>query len=109
MAVGLQALSANLLPPPDGEANSIPELQRILKEWAAANADAVKKLNLIFGFGYDDAQLAELRPPNRDELDAVSSDVPVYVVHQSGHIGVANSKALESSASLRARPIRPVA
>lgn len=95
MAVGLQALSANLLPPPDGEDNSIPELQRILKDWAAANADAVKKLNLIFGFGYDEAQLAELRPPNRDELDAISTDIPVYVVHQSGHIGVANSKALE--------------
>jgi len=95
MAVGLQALSANLLPPPDGEVNSIPELQRILKGWAAANADAVKKVNLIFGFGYDEAQLAELRPPNRDELDAVSADIPVYVVHQSGHIGVANSKALE--------------
>ncbi|MBL8893827.1 MAG: amidohydrolase [Rhizobiales bacterium] len=95
MAVGLQALSANLLSPPDGEDNSIAELQRILKEWAAANADAVKKVNLIFGFGYDEAQLAELRPPNRDELDAVSTDIPVYVVHQSGHIGVANSKALE--------------
>ncbi|MFO0990814.1 MAG: amidohydrolase family protein [Hyphomicrobiales bacterium] len=95
MAVGLQALSANLLPPPDGEDNSIAELQRILKEWAATNADAVKKVNLIFGFGYDEAQLAELRPPNRDELDAVSTDIPVYVVHQSGHIGVANSKALE--------------
>ena len=33
MAVGLQALSANLLPPPDGEDTSIPELQRILKDW----------------------------------------------------------------------------
>jgi predicted amidohydrolase YtcJ len=95
MAVGLQALSANLLPPPDGEDTSIAELQRILKEWAAANAEAVTKLNLIFGFGYDEAQLAELRPPNRDELDEVSTEVPVYVVHQSGHIGVANSKALE--------------
>ncbi len=107
MAVGVQALSANLLPPPDGEVNSIPELQGVLKKWADANADAVNKLNLIFGFGYDEAQLAELRPPNRDELDAVSGDIPVYVVHQSGHIGVANSKALEILGITAATPNPP--
>jgi predicted amidohydrolase YtcJ len=37
----------------------------------------------------------ELRPPNRAELDAVSTELPVVVVHQSGHIGAFNSKALE--------------
>ena len=42
-----------------------------------------------------DAQLAELRHPTRDELDAVSKDIPIVIVHQSGHIGVSNSKALE--------------
>ena len=50
---------------------------------------------MIIGFGYDNAQLKELRHPTREELDAVSGGLPVLIVHQSGHLGVANSRALE--------------
>ena len=92
---GLQALSANLLAPPDGEVKDIPSLQKTLREWMAANAAAVTKVDLAIGFGYDSASLAELRHPTREELDAVSRDVPIMIVHQSGHMGVLNSKALE--------------
>jgi predicted amidohydrolase YtcJ len=74
---GLQALSANMLAPPDGEVTDIASLQRMLREWAAANAAAVEQTDLIIGFGYDNAQLAELRHPTRDDLDAVSTDVKV--------------------------------
>jgi len=91
---GLQALSANLLAPPDGEVTDIAALQQTLKTWADTNSKAVEASNLILGFGYDESQLAEKRPPNRDELDAVSAELPVIIVHQSGHFGVANSKAL---------------
>lgn len=92
---GLQALSANLLAPPDGEVRDIASLQSTLSAWIQNNDEIVKKVNLIVGFGYDPAQLTELRHPTRDELDAVSADLPVYIVHQSGHFGSANSKALE--------------
>jgi predicted amidohydrolase YtcJ len=92
---GLQALSANLLSPPDGEVRDIASLQETLREWVSANADAVESAGLIVGFGYDPAQLAELRHPTRDELDAVSTELPVIVVHQSGHFGAFNSLALE--------------
>jgi predicted amidohydrolase YtcJ len=92
---GLQALSANLLAPPDGEVKDIASLQKTLREWMAANAAAVQKVNLAIGFGYDSASLAELRHPTREELDAVSRDVPIMAVHQSGHMGVLNSKGLE--------------
>lgn len=92
---GLQALSANLLAPPDGGISDIASLQKALSDWAAENADAVDKINLIIGFGYDNAQLQELRHPTRQELDVVSADIPVIIIHQSGHLGVANSKALE--------------
>jgi hypothetical protein len=95
MMGGLQALSANMLPPPDGRVGSIAALQQTLKEWMAVNGEAMSKARIILGFGYDHSQLAELRPPNRAELDAVSTDLPVVVVHQSGHIGAFNSKALE--------------
>jgi predicted amidohydrolase YtcJ len=92
---GLQALSANLLAPPDGEVTDIASLQETLAAWVDANRDAVEKVNVIVGFGYDNAQLAELRHPTREDLDAVSQDIPVIIVHQSGHLGLANSKALE--------------
>jgi hypothetical protein len=92
---GLQALSANLLAPPDGEVRDIASLQAALRSWAEKNAEIVEKVNMIVGFGYDNAQLAELRHPTRQDLDAVSGDIPIMIVHQSGHLGVANSKALE--------------
>ncbi len=92
---GLQALSANMLAPPDGEVTDIASLQQTLRDWAAANAEAVEQTDLIVGFGYDNAQLAELRHPTRDDLDAVSTDVSIVIIHQSGHLAALNSKALE--------------
>ncbi len=93
--IGIQALSANTLPAPDGPVNDIPALQQVLRDFAESQPERVGAAGLILGFGYDDAQLAEQRHPTRDEQDAVSTEIPVYVIHQSGHLGVANSKALE--------------
>jgi predicted amidohydrolase YtcJ len=93
--VGLQASTANLLPPPDGKGKDIASLQALLTDWAQNNQEAVKEVGWIAGFGYDDSQLTEQRHPTRQELDAVSKDVPILIIHQSGHLGVANSKALE--------------
>lgn len=90
---GIQAASANLLPAPDGEGNSIAKIQEILREYA--KSETSKKFNLILGFGYDDAQIAEKRHPTRQELDEVSKDIPILIIHQSCHLGVMNSKALE--------------
>jgi hypothetical protein len=95
MMVGLQALSANLLPAPDGEANDIPAIIRLLRTWQAQNQQAARRYNIIIGFGYDESQLREGRAPTRAELDQVSTELPVLIVHTSGHIGVVNSKALE--------------
>lgn len=92
---GLQALSANLLAPPDGEVSSIASIQASLSKWVEDNTEAVDKVKMIIGFGYDNAQLVELRHPTRQELDEVSAELPIIIVHQSGHLGVANSKALE--------------
>jgi hypothetical protein len=92
---GLQALSANLLAPPDGEVTDIASLKATLSDWAEANSVFVEKANMIIGFGYDNAQLAELRHPTRQDLDEVSAEIPIMLIHQSGHIGVANSAALE--------------
>ena len=93
--IGLQAISANLLSPPDGEVKDIVGLRNTLATWSKEHASTEKSLGLILGFGYDDGQLAEQRHPTRHDLDAVSKDTPVMIIHQSGHLGVMNSKALE--------------
>ncbi len=93
--IGMQAMSANLLPPPDGEGADIAALQRLLREWTDAHPERVERIGWIVGFGYDDSQLAEQRHPTRDDLDKISSELPIVVVHQSGHLGVVNSRALE--------------
>jgi len=101
---GLQALSANILAPPDGEVTDIPSLQKTLRTWMAANAETVKKFDLIVGFGYDNATLAEHRHPTRDDLDQVSKEVPILLVHQSGHLFAVNSRALEIAGVTAATP-----
>jgi predicted amidohydrolase YtcJ len=92
---GLQAITANLLAPPDGPVTDIATLQRVMKDWLRANPGAARETTFAIGFGYDNTQLAERRHPTRDELDAVSTEVPIVAFHQSGHVGVANSRALE--------------
>ncbi|MBY5920191.1 amidohydrolase [Ferrimonas balearica] len=94
-AVGLQALAANLLPPPDGDVNSIAALQTVLRQYASEYEARINRVNAIIGFGYDDSQLKEQRHPTRQELDTIRDDIPIYIVHQSGHLAVANTKALE--------------
>ncbi len=93
---GLQALSANLLAPPDGKVQDIASLQQTLRDWVQKNAAAVEKVKVIIGFGYDNSQLKELRHPTREELDAVSQDIPVLIVHQSGHLATVNSAMLKA-------------
>lgn len=95
--VGLQARYANLLPAPDGQGDDIPALQRITRDWMNAHEQLVRDTQLVIGFGYDDSQLKEHRHPTRTELDAVSESVPILFLHQSGHLGVANSAALKAA------------
>ncbi len=94
--VALQAVSANLLPPPDGPVKSIAQLQQVLRDYLASSPNP-NKYGVVIGFDYDDSQLAEKRSPTREELDAVSTDIPIVVIHQSGRIGVYNSKALANA------------
>ena len=92
---GLQALAANLLARPDGSVNDISSLQETLRDWAEKYPERISKTGWIIGFGYDDAQLREQRHPTRDDLDAVSTTIPILAIHQSGHLAAINSKGLE--------------
>ena len=48
---------------------------------------------LVMGWGFDDSILPENRGPTRKELDAVSADHPVLLIHSSIHACFMNSKA----------------
>jgi predicted amidohydrolase YtcJ len=44
-------------------------------------------------FGFDNSVMAPYRQLTSADLDSVSTDVPIFVVNPSGHIGYANTKA----------------
>lgn len=79
LGFGSQAVGANLLAPPDGTVNNIDDLVAKLQEFA--RGPDVHRTGWISGIGYDDAVLAEKRHPTRDDLDRVSTEVPVIAVH----------------------------
>ena len=58
----------------------------------------------IVGRGYDDTLLREQRHPNRHDLDQASLEHPIWIVHVSGHLGAANSRALELAGINRDTP-----
>lgn len=60
----------------------------------AARARTVERGQWIEARGYDDTRLAERRHPTRSDLDRASADHPILLRHVSGHMAVANSRAL---------------
>jgi predicted amidohydrolase YtcJ len=79
---------------------SIGELAAEVKK----RAQSAERGSWIIGAGWDDAKYTERRYVTRRDLDAVSNDHPVYLVHVSGHLGAANSKALLAAGITRDAP-----
>ena len=89
----IQSIGAQILPPPDAGAKDIPTMIQILKDW---NTPENRSLTgWIFGIGFDDSVLEEKRFPTKHDLDLVSEEFPVLIMHISGHFAVVNSKGLE--------------
>lgn len=88
-----QAIGAQILPPPDAGAKDIPTLINILKEWNTPENRALT--GWVFGLGFDDSVLEENRFPTKHDLDQVSTEHPICIIHISGHFAAVNSKALE--------------
>ncbi|GGK62515.1 amidohydrolase [Amphritea balenae] len=88
---GFNAISADLSPPPVGSTGSMD----LLLEQIRLKTESTAAGEWILGFGYDDSSLKEQRHPERRELDKIAPNHPVYLWHSSGHMGVANSVALE--------------
>ncbi len=88
---GLGAVAADVSSPPVGKITTIEQLQARMKVLIEDTPDG----DWALGFGYDDTLLAGGQHPTRQQLDAISTNHPIYLLHVSGHMGVANSKALE--------------
>ena len=83
---------ANIASPPVGSINNIKELQSELKKFITDSN--LKPGEWVMGLGYDDSLLAEQRHPTKDDLDEVSTEHPIYLIHVSAHLGAANSLGL---------------
>lgn len=100
----LEVQSAPLWSPPRGSIRSISELLAVLKDRAAD----IPAGGWVTGFGYDPSKLAEKRHPSRYELDQALPDHPVWLTHNSAHMGVANSKALALAGITKDSPAPPI-
>jgi predicted amidohydrolase YtcJ len=88
---GMRVVAEDLNSPPIGTMTTMAEVMAAL----ARRAENTEPGDWVTGFGYDDTLLAEGRHPTRAELDRVSTEHPVAALHISGHMLVANSRALE--------------
>ena len=74
-------------------AASIAEVQQRLRDFIEKRG--VTAEGVVQGNGYDHNAFVEGRHPSRQELDEVSREIPIIVNHASGHVGAANTRALE--------------
>ena len=81
---------ADLSGPPIGACKSLNDVFARLSEKAAETPVG----DWVIGAMFEPSGLAENRFPTREELDHISTDHPIWVIHISGHAGVANSPAL---------------
>ncbi|MBD7915395.1 amidohydrolase [Clostridium sp. Sa3CUN1] len=76
------------------EVNSKEEFIETLK--ASLKNNPPKDGEWLIGFGYDNTKYEDQEHPTKFDLDKVSTEVPIFVSHASGHISTTNSKALEA-------------
>ena len=94
----------NLSPPPVGPVADVARLQTTLREHI--ERERIPAGRWVVGVGYDDSLLKEKRHPTRDDLDAVSREHPIFIVHVSGHLSVGNS-ALLSQVGISSETVDP--
>lgn len=90
--VGSSALLANVASPPVGPVETMADLIKQLKNYILANE--IPAGEWVVGVGYDDSLIAQGRHPTRDDLDKVSTEHPITLIHVSGHLSAVNSKGL---------------
>ena len=85
------------------KAGSVAEVVRLVE----ARVRSVRPGEWIIGSGWDEGKLAEKRYLYARDIDAVSPDNPVVLVHTMGHYSVANTAALRAAGIKRETPDPP--
>lgn len=96
LATGLTSILPDLSPPASGGSIDSPDA---LYDFIAREASTTPRGDWIVGFNYDNTAFVSGMHPTRAALDAVTSEHPVFVRHNSGHMGVANTLALKRLAA----------
>jgi predicted amidohydrolase YtcJ len=96
---GLLLSMANVLPQPDGTAKDFDDLVKITREWMASDVGKafIRTFGWVLANGYDHTMLREGEHPTADVLDRITTDYPVLMLHQSGHLATLNHKGLEEA------------
>lgn len=94
-----------LQPSPYGTVNDFASLKKRLRDYIDENH--IPEGDTIIGNGYDDAIMTEQLQPTKETLDSVSDKHVIYIWHTSGHMGVANSKALAALGINKNTPNKP--
>ena len=81
------------------EADSVEMIQKKTKDFADAHPSSL----WISGMGWGYAAFPD-RKPNKKYLDAIIKDRPVFLQERDGHMGLANSKALEAAGITKQTP-----
>lgn len=84
---GQMALFADL-----SECKNFSDIEETLKNYI--NTNKITSKQVAVGFGYDHNFLDEQTHPGKAILDKVSEDIPIMILHVSGHLGCANSAML---------------
>ena len=85
-SAGLEKMNVNMV-----GAKTLDEFRDRLR----AKAEAAGPAEWVVGEGWDETLWPVKVPPTRWDLDEVSGNHPVYVERVDGHIGVANTRALQ--------------
>ena len=91
----LSMLAQNLAQADLSAASSFQDIVDLLRAFRERNA--LFHGEYIVGFGYDENRLSENRHPNRQVLDQVGGENPIFISHVSFHMGVANTVALKQA------------
>lgn len=88
------AIAQSLMMPNFSEVNSIDEFVKKLKNDFENNYP--QNGEWFLGLGYDNSKFKGEKHPTKFDLDQISTEVPIFITHASGHIATTNSKALEA-------------
>lgn len=92
-AVAYQLRIANLKPLPLGPCDTVEDVVRELK--AFLEAHTLKPGQWLMGMGYDNSVFPNGAHPTKEDLDRVSTEIPIAATHVSGHLCVVNTKGME--------------